>query len=100
MPDLIIPKTSPVLSAPGITDSNVPNLSNKGFGDVLKGLVEETNELQRNAGELQGKFLLGEVQDLHSVMVAVEEASIAFNLVMEIRNKLLESYQTLLRMPV
>jgi flagellar hook-basal body complex protein FliE len=100
MPGLIIPKTSPIMSAPDITDSNVPNSSNKGFGDVLKGLVEETNGLQRNAGELQEKFLLGQVQDLHSVMVAVEEASIAFNLVMEIRNKLLESYQTLLRMPV
>ncbi|MBD3169321.1 MAG: flagellar hook-basal body complex protein FliE [candidate division Zixibacteria bacterium] len=84
----------------GIPRPFAPKTIDKGFADVLKGLITETNTLQKHAGETQEKFLLGEIQDLHTVMVAVEEASIAFNLVMEIRNKLLESYQTLMRMPL
>jgi flagellar hook-basal body complex protein FliE len=74
--------------------------SDNGFAGIFKDMLTEANSLQLEAGRMQEKFLLGEVQDLHSVMVAAEEASVAFNLVMEIRNKLLESYQTLLRMPV
>ncbi|MCP4633257.1 MAG: flagellar hook-basal body complex protein FliE [candidate division Zixibacteria bacterium] len=74
--------------------------ADKGFAGIFKDILTEANSLQMEAGMMQEKFLLGEVQDLHSVMVAAEKASVAFNLVMEIRNKLLEGYQTLLRMPV
>ncbi|MBD3235024.1 MAG: flagellar hook-basal body complex protein FliE [candidate division Zixibacteria bacterium] len=93
----IILPTMPELDIP---QKETPKTTAGSFDDVLKGLVSETNSLQKQAGDIQEKFLLGEVQDIHSVMIAAEKASVAFNLVMEIRNKLLESYQTLLRIPL
>jgi flagellar hook-basal body complex protein FliE len=45
-------------------------------------------------------FAIGEVTDIHEVTIAVEEAQIAFNLLLEIRNKLLETYQEVMRMQV
>jgi len=45
-------------------------------------------------------MLAGETTDVHDVMIATEEAGLAFNLMVEIRNKLVESYQELMRMQV
>ena len=95
-----IDKVSSLTSAIELTKPPAPQLPDKGFGDMLKDVMQEANSLQINAAQLEDKFLLGEVQDIHTVMVAAEEAAVAFNLVMEIRNKLLESYQTLMRMPI
>ena len=92
-----ISQLSPDLNPPKSIGSKP---TDKGFGDLFKGIINEANSLQINAGQVQEKFLLGEIQDLHTVMIAAEEAAVAFNLVMEIRNKLLESYTALMRMPI
>ncbi len=68
------------------------------FKDVLGDFVSSVNDLQSKAADTQESFLKGEVGDVHQVMIAVEEASVAFELLMEIRNKLLESYQQIMRM--
>ena len=70
------------------------------FPQIFKEMVGNTNELQSKAQELAEKFVLGEVTDIHEVMVAAEEAGVALDLVMEIRNKLIEAYQELMRMQV
>jgi len=69
------------------------------FDSVLKGFVNDVNELQHKAADVEGKFLTGEISDVHEVMLASEEASIAFELLMEIRNKLVESYKEIIRTP-
>ncbi len=71
-----------------------------GFPQVFKELVNNTNDLQMNAADIAEKFVLGEITDIHEVMIAAEEAGVAFELVMEIRNKLIEAYQELMRMPI
>ena len=71
-----------------------------GFPQVLEEVVNNTNDLQQKASVLAEKFVLGEVTDLHEVMIAAEEAGVALELVMEIRNKLVEAYQELMRMAV
>lgn len=70
------------------------------FGDTLKQFVNSVNDLQSQAAGAETAFLRGEISDVHQVMIAVEEASVAFELLMEIRNKLLEAYQTIQRMPI
>ena len=70
------------------------------FPDVFKELVNNTNDLQHQAAEIAERFALGEVTDIHDVMIAAEEAGVAMELVMEIRNKLIEAYQEMMRMPV
>lgn len=73
---------------------------NLSFPQVLKEMVNDTNDLQHAAAMIAEKFALGEVTDIHEVMIAAEEAGVALELVMEIRNKLIEAYQELMRMPV
>ncbi len=70
------------------------------FADTLKQFVNSVNDLQSKAGDSERAFLNGDIKDVHQVMIAVEEASVAFELLMEIRNKLLEAYQSLQRMPI
>ena len=76
------------------------SVSGDTFKDTLKQFVESVNNLQSQASDTETKFLKGEITDVHQVMIAVEEASVAFELLMEIRNKLLDSYQQIIRMPI
>ncbi|MBO8137514.1 MAG: flagellar hook-basal body complex protein FliE [Desulfotomaculum sp.] len=70
------------------------------FGEVLNNAVKNLNETQLKAEEIKLKFVTGEVQDIHQVTIAMQEAKIAMDLAVEVRNKLLEAYQELSRMPL
>jgi flagellar hook-basal body complex protein FliE len=70
------------------------------FKDTLKQFVNSVNGLQQQASTAETDFLNGKITDVHQVMIAMEEASTAFNLLMEIRNKLLDAYQQIQRMPI
>lgn len=70
------------------------------FKDTLSKFVQSVNDLQSKAADAETSFLKGEITDVHQVMIAVEEASVAFELLMEIRNKLLDSYQQVVRMSI
>ena len=62
--------------------------------------IKPVNHLQQVSGETQQAALEGKVQDIHEIMLAAEEAGIAFELLVELRNKLLEAYKELMRMQV
>jgi flagellar hook-basal body complex protein FliE len=70
------------------------------FGDLLSGLVNDVNDLQATAGEMRNQLISGEGGELHQVMIAAEEAGVAMELLIEVRNKLVDAYQQLMRMPV
>lgn len=70
------------------------------FAETLKKFLSDVNQLQLDANEQVQRMVAGEVENLHDVMVAVEKASISFELLLEIRNKVLEAYQELMRMQV
>ena len=70
------------------------------FGQIFKDLISDTNKLQSDATQIAERFAMGEIADIHEVMIAAEKAGVAFELVMEIRNKLIEAYQEFMRMQV
>ena len=70
------------------------------FGQILKGMLSDTNDLQNNAASVAQQFSMGEISDVHDVMIAAEKAGVSFELVMEIRNKLIDAYQEFMRMQV
>lgn len=72
----------------------------EGFYDLMKEFAADVNDLQFEAGSAIDMLVTGEAADVHQVMVAVEQAGIALDLMLEIRNKLLEAYQELIRMQV
>ena len=70
------------------------------FGKTLEKFVSEVNGLQNQASESIEKLATGEITDVHEVMIAVEEANTALEFMLEIRNKIVEAYQEVMRMPV
>jgi flagellar hook-basal body complex protein FliE len=68
------------------------------FKDMFNGFLKDVNEMQLKADQSIQKMVSGEVKDVHQVMLAVGEAKVAFNLLLEIRNKTMEAYQEVLRM--
>ena len=68
-----------------------------GFQDLLHGLVDEVDSLQKNAAATIEGLVTIETTDIHDVTIKMEEAGIAFDLMMEIRNKLLEAYQHIIK---
>ena len=70
------------------------------FRNVLGRLVHDVNDKQAAAGETVRGLLGGQNVSLHQAMIAMEEASVSFQLMVEVRNKLLESYQELMRMQI
>jgi flagellar hook-basal body complex protein FliE len=72
----------------------------EGFGQMLDGLVATVSAKQDTAQVMTKKVLLGESDQLHQSVIAMQEASVAFSMMVEVRNKLVESYQELMRMQV
>jgi flagellar hook-basal body complex protein FliE len=71
-----------------------------GFGQMLDGLVATVEAKQGAANAMTRKVLMGESDQLHQSVIAMQEASVAFTMMVEVRNKLVESYQELMRMQV
>jgi flagellar hook-basal body complex protein FliE len=72
----------------------------EGFGQLLDGLVATVAEKQAASRAATKAVLLGETDHVHQSVIAMQEASVAFSLMVEVRNKLVESYQELMRMQV
>ena len=70
------------------------------FGQVLQNAIGEVNQAQMRAGDLSSRFAAGEPIDVHQVMIAAQEASVALNLAIQVRNKLVDGYQELMRVSV
>jgi flagellar hook-basal body complex protein FliE len=70
------------------------------FAEALKGLLRETTARQEEAAEQTRRLLTGEPVELHEVLLAVEKAHLAFQTLLAVRNRLLEAYQELTRMPL
>ncbi len=68
------------------------------FGDRVKELLGDVNNLQLDSGEIAEKFANGQVEDIHDVMIAAEKASVGLELVLEVRNRLIEAYREVSRM--
>lgn len=87
----------PNVATPSLTPNAAPGSSFDGF---LGNMVSEVSAKQAAAGEAMKSVMAGGDVSLHQAMIAVQEASISFQLMVEVRNKLLESYQELMRMQV
>lgn len=70
------------------------------FESTLGRMVSEVNSKQVAASNAVAGLMNGQQVPLHQAVIAMEEASVSFQLMVEIRNKLLESYQELMRMQV
>jgi flagellar hook-basal body complex protein FliE len=97
IPATELQKLSPA-TAPEIIPETKP--AHDSFANVLGQLVNDVNTKQTAASEAVNGLLSGQNVSLHQTMISVQEASTSFQLMVEVRNKLLESYQELMRMQI
>jgi len=71
------------------------SVAEKGFNfkDMISSEMEKLNSQQVKADSLTQDFISGEVDDLHTVMIATEEARLSLELTVQIRNKVVEAYK-------
>ena len=74
------------------------SVPSQGFGKMLEGLVSSVDAKQAQADKITQSVLTGDSGQLHQSVIAMQEASVSFSLMVEVRNKLVESYQELMRM--
>lgn len=72
--------------------------SSSSFADIFQKALGEIGDAQSSARDAMSAFVRGEDVELHDVMAAAEEAGIALELLIEVRNKLVEAYRTLANM--
>ena len=69
-----------------------------GFMETLRGAMDQTKDLQGAADAKVAGLLDGSGMDVHSAMIAVEQADLSFQLMMQVRNKIVAAYQEISRM--
>ena len=84
----------------GPADKPVGKAGAGSFGQTLTDALSKLNDLQTQADDATTKLATGQPVELHDVMTAVEQASIAFELTLQVRNKLMEAYQEIMRTQV
>ena len=70
------------------------------FGDMIKNAIHSVNDAQKNADNMVTDFVSGKTDNVHEVMISMEKAQLSFQLMTEIRNKIVDTYQELSRMPM
>ena len=71
-----------------------------GFGKVLSEYLRETNEAQLKADESVARMAGGEPVNLHEVMINQKEAQLSLQLLLQIRNKVVQAYKDIMRLPM
>ena len=70
------------------------------FGDVFRDALAQATSLQRDADRAIGELARGGPTSLHDTMLALAQADRSFDLMMQVRNKIVEAYEEVLRMQV
>ncbi len=80
------------------TYSDRSRVPESGFGKMLKEMVGDVDALQTRASNAAQAAVNGQNVEVHDVMIAMEESRLAFDLMLEIRNKLVDAYSQLMQM--
>ncbi|MCS6896779.1 MAG: flagellar hook-basal body complex protein FliE [Nitrospira sp.] len=100
-------KDMAAISQPIVSPSGVPSIGERGgtpasagFVESLKQAIGQVNDAQLQAGRAVDALMTGESQDIHRAMVALQQADVSFQLMMQVRNKLVAAYEEIQRMQV
>jgi flagellar hook-basal body complex protein FliE len=72
----------------------------QGFGQLIGNAIQPLNQIHKSADAAAWQVATGEGGDLHNALITIEEASLAFQLALQVRNKVVEAYQEVMRMQV
>lgn len=85
----------------GVTSGADQATSGVNFSKLLADSINKVNEVQMDAGRMTSSFESGDSQtDLTQVMISLQKASVSFQAMTQVRNKLVNAYQDIMNMPV
>ncbi len=70
------------------------------FGDAVKSAVSNVNKLQVEADQYASKIAVGDPVETHQAMIAMQKASMALQFTVQVRNKIIDAYQEIMRMQI
>ena len=76
------------------------NKPESSFSQILNHSIGTVNRLQKEADRAVKELTLGNNKDIHGTMIALEKADVSFQLMMQVRNKIVSAYQEIIRMQV
>ena len=97
--------TTPIITGTIPLDLRKPDTSSvstavEGFSDILSDTIKQVNNKQVEANSAINKLQTGEAESLHNVMIAMEEADLSLRMLVQMRNKAQEAYDTIMRLQV
>lgn len=98
-----IPGFSPIpssINAGSSAASSSPGAGENDFMSTLRNAMDQVGDLQSEADNKVAQLLTGNGQDVHSTMIAVQKASLAFEMMVQVRNKILAAYQQVSNIPL
>ena len=100
MQDMKIQNQTQPLTGPNSIGNQAQQPRSSSFGNVLQQSIDQVNRLQLEADAGINDLATGKQTDIHQTMIAVEKASVSFELMMQIRNKVISAYDKLMRTQV
>lgn len=85
-------------SPSSIFSSDSAGSSGTSFGDMLQSALGNVSGLQDKAASMAQDFAAGKTSDVHGVMIAAEQATLALEMTTQVRNKVVEAYQQIMQM--
>jgi flagellar hook-basal body complex protein FliE len=91
-------ETNPAVAMPNAQNAAANKVD---FSNVMSNAINQVNDLQKASGELRTSFEMGDPNvNLVDVMIASQKASVAFEATVQVRNKMIEAYQEVMRMSI
>ena len=85
---------------PAITERQSEGEANGSFAGIIKRAMNDVNEAQVEADQAIQELATGNEKDIHQTMIALEKAEVSFQLMMQVRNKIVSAYEEIMRMQV
>ena len=91
-------KIEPIMTRVQTSISSTQKTKDASFSGMLKESVEKVNALQQQANTAIDELVLGNSKDIVQTMITVEKADVSFRLMMQVRNKIIQAYEEIMRM--
>jgi len=100
MQDIKVQDPIQPLARPNFSIHPVQEAQSSSFGQALQQSLEKVNRLQLEADANINDLATGKQTDIHQTMISAEKASVSFELMMQIRNKVISAYDSIMRTQV
>jgi flagellar hook-basal body complex protein FliE len=103
MSEVFIQKTNPIQQLKEFESkikTETKNSESDSFSSLLDDALKEVDQIQKASDQQISKVVSGDVQDVHTAMIAMQKADLSFQMMMQVRNKLIDAYHEVMRMQV